>query len=128
MTMLRLSIVNLETDRGEIAKHMSLIKKNLLSVAIGSAVFMVTLCTYFLLPYKNDCIDHLTFTGMVTAQALSLIMVVILNSVSGRKKQGVSAGGYISVFVYLVATVVLSVHFSVLYRGARNPISYLKPC
>lgn len=102
---------------------MTLSKKNLLSTVIFAVILLVMVSVYFLIPFKKEAIDWITFIGMITAQTLSFVAVMIFNTVTSKKRLALSAGSYTAVLIYACVSMGLSVLFSVYYRSA--PKTYL---
>jgi len=97
---------------------MNLSKKNLLSAVIFAVILFVTVSVYFLIPFKKEAIDWITFIGMITAQTLSFVAVMIFNTVTSKKRLALSAGSYTAILIYVCVSMGLSILFSAYYRNA----------
>ncbi|MBU5484135.1 hypothetical protein KQI86_07315 [Clostridium sp. MSJ-11] len=97
---------------------MNLSKKGFLTISIGLITLVTTIMIYFLLPYTKEGIDTLTFGGIIIAEILSLLFMLVLNMKTSRNKLIISAGVYTTIFLYLIASIGTAIIFPIFFRTA----------
>ncbi|WP_315115475.1 hypothetical protein [uncultured Clostridium sp.] len=97
---------------------MNLFKKSSLTISIGLITLITTIMIYFLLPYTKEGIDTLTFGGIVIAEILSLLFMLVLNMKTNRNKLIIFAGVYTTIFLYLIASIGAAIIFPIFFRTA----------
>ena len=94
------------------------LKKNLISIFGFLLLIALTVAIYYLLPYEKLLMDKTTLFGVVISEGITLLGTLFYNTVSGKKKLTMTAGGYTILFGYQVLVIVLSMLFAFYYRNA----------
>lgn len=94
------------------------LKKNLISTFGFLLLIALTVAIYYLLPYEKLLMDKTTLFGVVVSEVITLLGTLFYNTVSGKKKLTMTAGGYTILFGYQVLVIVLSMLFAFYYRNA----------
>lgn len=94
------------------------LKKNLISTFGFLLLIALTVAIYYLLPYEKLRMDKITLFGAVVSEMITLLGTLFYNTVSGKKKLTMTAGGYTILFSYQVLVIVLSILFAFYYRNA----------
>ena len=82
------------------------LKKNLISTFSFLLLIALTVAIYYLLPYEKSLIDKITLFGVVVSEVITLLGTLFYNTVSGKKKLTMTAGGYTILFGYQVLVIV----------------------
>lgn len=100
---------------------MSLFKKNVMTLIIGSFVILATLAVFFSLSYPKAHLDHIEFFTVLAAEVISIACFLVFNKASsGSSKVMISAGAYTAILVYVIAAIIFSVFFLVYFRHMPN--------
>lgn len=97
---------------------MNKLKKNLISAFVFLLLIALTVVIYYLLPYEKLIIDKTTILGVVVSEAITLLGTLFYNTVSGKKKLTMAAGGYTILCGYQVLVIIISMLFAFYYRNA----------
>ena len=97
---------------------MNKLKKNLISTFGFLLLVALTVAIYYLLPYEKLLMDKTTTLGVIVSEVITWLGTLFYNTVSGKKKLTMTAGGYTILFGYQVLVIVLSVLFAFYYRNA----------
>lgn len=104
------------------------LKKNLISTFGFLLLIALTVAIYYLLPYEKLLIDKITLFGVVVSEVITLLGTLFYNTVSGKKKLTMTAGGYTILFGYQVLVIVLSMLFAFYYRNAIATYKIIVVC
>jgi len=94
------------------------LKKNLISTFGFLLLIALTVAIYYLLPYEKLLMDKTTLFGVIVSEVITLLGTLFYNTVSGKKKLTMTAGGYTILFGYQVLVIALSMLFAFYYRNA----------
>lgn len=104
------------------------LKKNLISTFSFLLLIALTVAIYYLLPYEKSLMDKITLFGVVVSEVITLLGTLFYNTVSGKKKLTMTAGGYTILFGYQVLVIVLSMLFAFYYRNAIATYKIIVVC
>ena len=107
---------------------MNKLKKNLISTFVFLLLIALTVVIYYLLPYEKLIIDKATILGVVVSEIITLFGALFYNTVSGKKKLTMAAGGYTILFGYQVLVIILSMLFAFYYRNAVATYKIISVC
>lgn len=94
------------------------LKKNLISTFGFLLLIALTVAIYYLLPYEKLLMDKTTLFGVIVSEVITLLGTLFYNTVSGKKKLTMTAGGYTILFGYQALVFILSILFAFYYRNA----------
>ena len=93
------------------------LKKNLISTSGFLLLIALTVAIYYLLPYEKLLMDKTTLFGVIVSEVITLLGTLFYNTVSGKKKLTMTAGGYTILFGYQALVFILSILFAFYYRN-----------
>lgn len=97
---------------------MKKLKKNLISTFVFLLLIALTVAIYYLLPYEKLLMDKTTLYGVIVSEVITLLGTLFYNTVSGKQKLTMTAGGYTILFGYQALVFILSILFAFYYRNA----------
>jgi hypothetical protein len=100
---------------------MTIVKKNALTIVIGILAILTSVFVFFSLSYPKAQIDYLAFYTVLIAEMFTMTGFIVFNKLSNiSSKVLISAGAYTALFLYILATVAITIFYLVYFRYASD--------